>query len=149
MSTNIVDGFLNFVIPKYNPSVKSISSIDLSRSRKRLMSLVNKSTIPCYSKLTYDVVSFFFYRNHSGFKARMTFENCLETRNQTLMQLFATPDIDSLQLAGNTIGTDGRQLSAVLQELPVCDLQRELDNVWEIMMQVALFIICESIVKYH
>ncbi|EFX84589.1 hypothetical protein DAPPUDRAFT_314911 [Daphnia pulex] len=38
-----------------------------------------------------------------GFKARMTYENCLETRNQTLVR-------------------------AVLQELPVCDLQQELDN---------------------
>lgn len=54
----------------------------------------------------------------------MTFENCLDARNQTLMRLFnaneANPD---------AVGADGRTLSSVLQDLPVCDLQEELDNV--------------------
>jgi hypothetical protein len=59
----------------------------------------------------------------------MTYENCLETRNQTLGRLFDTTVIGVSDLAGDTMGSDGRHLSAVLQELPVCDLQQELDNV--------------------
>ena len=65
----------------------------------------------------------------SGFKARMTYEKCLETRNQTLVRLFDTTVIGVNDLSGDTMGADGRYLNAVLQELPVCDLQQELDNV--------------------
>ncbi len=59
----------------------------------------------------------------------MTFETCIESRNNTLMQLFGTPDTHPIPLASGTIGVDGRSLSTVLQDLPVCDLQKELDNV--------------------
>ena len=60
----------------------------------------------------------------------MTYENCLETRNETLGRLFdATVHGAQDLLAGDTLGADGRNLSAVLRELPVCDLQQELDNV--------------------
>lgn len=65
----------------------------------------------------------------TGFKARMTYENCLENRNQTLSRLFDTTVYEIGHLAGNTLGADGRALQTVLQELPVCDLQKELDNV--------------------
>lgn len=57
----------------------------------------------------------------------MTFENCLESRNETLTRLFDSQPI--LHLPGNAVGADGRQLSEVLRDLPVCDLQEELDNV--------------------
>lgn len=63
-----------------------------------------------------------------GFKARMTYEHCLETQNQTLGRLFDTTIIGANELASDTVGADGRQLSLVLQEMPVCDLQQELDN---------------------
>ena len=62
----------------------------------------------------------------------MTFETCLEQRNNTLMQLFGS---DISDVIGNTIngrdpvGAYGRLLSSVLKDLPVCDLQQELDNV--------------------
>lgn len=60
----------------------------------------------------------------------MTYENCLETQNQTLGRLFDTTIIGANELASDTVGADGRQLSLVLQEMPVCDLQQELDNVY-------------------
>ena len=61
-----------------------------------------------------------------GFKARMTFETCLEQRNSTMMELFGA---EMNQINGDPIGADGRLLSTVLHDLPVCDLQQELDNV--------------------
>ena len=76
----------------------------------------------------------------SGFKARMTYEKCLETRNQTLVRLFDTTVIGVNDLAGDTMGADGRYLNAVLQELPVCDLQQELDNVCNYYNQFFLFV---------
>ena len=59
----------------------------------------------------------------------MTYENCLESRNETLIRLFDTTVDGVGHLGGDTIGADGRFLQTVLQELPVCDLQQELDNV--------------------
>lgn len=59
----------------------------------------------------------------------MTYENCLESRNQTLNRLFDTTVYGIGELAGDTVGVDGRELNVVLQEMPVCDLQQELDNV--------------------
>ena len=56
----------------------------------------------------------------------MTFESCLQLRNETLVNLFGSSDVSHMT---NAVASDGRSLSAVLQGLPVCDLQQELDNV--------------------
>lgn len=75
----------------------------------------------------------------TGFKARMTFDNCLQERNETLYGLFGSGDIDQISV-GSAIATDGRSLSAVLETLPVCDLQQELDNVSAVQRRVAIYL---------
>jgi Sodium:neurotransmitter symporter family len=57
----------------------------------------------------------------------MTFESCLQLNNETLVNLFGSSDVK--HIANSTVASDGRSLSAVLQALPECDLQKELDNV--------------------
>lgn len=88
------------------------------------------TSLLCSSPNRVDNETFFFWGGRAGFKARMTYEHCLETQNQTLGRLFDTTIIGANELASDTVGADGRQLSLVLQEMPVCDLQQELDNVY-------------------
>jgi len=51
------------------------------------------------------------------------------------MQLFGTADTHPIPLASGTVEVDGRSLSTVLQNLTICDLQRELDNVLPLRQQ--------------
>ena len=56
----------------------------------------------------------------------MTYDHCLQDRNETLLRLFNVSDVDQIT---SPLASNGLSLSAVLRELPVCDLQKELDNV--------------------
>lgn len=67
-----------------------------------------------------------------GFKATMVYEKCLESRNATLTTLLGSNyDVENIPEAGTTftIATNGSLESIVMPELPVCDLEKELDNV--------------------
>lgn len=69
-----------------------------------------------------------------GFKATMTYEKCLASRNATLSDLFegnynasiSLPPVGSLY---NMILQGGAVRSFIIPDIPVCDLEKELDNV--------------------
>lgn len=70
----------------------------------------------------------------AGFKATMTYEQCLSDRNSTLLSIFGGPGRipNPLPHAGemlNVSSGNGNFMSLAMPELPVCDLQKELDNV--------------------
>lgn len=54
-----------------------------------------------------------------GFKATMTYENCLAERNETLKKL-----VNNVSMSSTLENTTRTIIS-----LPVCDLEKELDNV--------------------
>lgn len=67
-----------------------------------------------------------------GFKATMTYEKCLETRNLTLVEVLGSGYNDkSIPKEGSFINitTDHGIITRLMPALPVCDLQKELDNV--------------------
>lgn len=70
-----------------------------------------------------------------GFKATMTFEKCLETRNITITQVLADLgneyNENTLPAAGSWINISSEHglVSKIMPELPICDLEKELDNV--------------------
>lgn len=67
-----------------------------------------------------------------GFKATMIYEKCLEIRNETLLEMFGS-SYKSMVFpeAGEsvTIDKNGTITNLLMPLLPVCDLQKELDNV--------------------
>uniref|UniRef100_A0A6P7FYL8 Transporter n=1 Tax=Diabrotica virgifera virgifera TaxID=50390 RepID=A0A6P7FYL8_DIAVI len=66
-----------------------------------------------------------------GFKATMTYERCLDHRNLTLTEFFGSFYNDSnVPEAGTLINftVGGEIISKVMPELPICDLQKELDK---------------------
>ena len=68
-----------------------------------------------------------------GFKATMVYEKCLSSRNSTIAGLFGG-GLDEGQLPPegtvfNVTNADGVVSSVVMPSLPVCDLEKELDNV--------------------
>lgn len=68
-----------------------------------------------------------------GFKATMVYEKCMSTRNNTISGLLGT-DFDESRLPPkgtvfNVSNHDGSITSIVMPLLPVCDLDKELDNV--------------------
>ena len=68
----------------------------------------------------------------SGFKATMTYEQCLRDRNSTLVSIFGTAIPQHLPANGtilNKTHVNGGWSLSVMPELPECDLQKELDNV--------------------
>lgn len=67
-----------------------------------------------------------------GFKATMTYERCLDVRNVTLSETFGDYfNGSNLPEAGSLVkfSYGGEIISKVMPELPVCDLQKELDKV--------------------
>ncbi|KAJ8951403.1 hypothetical protein NQ314_007674 [Rhamnusium bicolor] len=66
-----------------------------------------------------------------GFKATMVFEKCLSLRNSTLTELLG-PDYNesALPMEGSifNITTENGLVSKLMPFLPVCDLEKELDN---------------------
>lgn len=64
-----------------------------------------------------------------GFKATMVYEKCLSVRNETLLEIFG-PGFASMAIpeAGKLVRVN-ENLTVMMPELPVCDLQKELDNV--------------------
>lgn len=68
-----------------------------------------------------------------GFKATMVYEKCLDTRNTTLTSLLGNYfDADNIPAEGSTFNyplANGSFGIHVMPKLPVCDLQKELDNV--------------------
>ncbi|XP_025602543.2 sodium-dependent neutral amino acid transporter B(0)AT3 [Athalia rosae] len=67
-----------------------------------------------------------------GFKATMIYEKCLVERNATLVSIFGHQvDVDNVPLPGASInvpGANGSLDSMIMPELPICDLEKELDN---------------------
>ncbi|CAH1119399.1 unnamed protein product [Phaedon cochleariae] len=66
-----------------------------------------------------------------GFKATMTYEKCLDSRNATLFELFGGDyNESSLPIAGSLIRVpNGKELvSKLMPTLPFCDLETELDK---------------------
>lgn len=65
----------------------------------------------------------------------MTYEKCLETRNSTIVELLALYgnmfNESTLPEAGTWINitTELGLVSSRMPELPICDLEKELDNV--------------------
>ena len=70
-----------------------------------------------------------------GFKATMVYEKCLADRNSTLLSIFGHVNEIPREIppAGARLNvTNGANLSLanlIMPELPVCDLEKELDNV--------------------
>lgn len=67
-----------------------------------------------------------------GFKATMTYEKCLDMRNATLVDLFgAGYDQSSIPSEGTfiNVSTNHGMITRLMPALPVCDLEKELDNV--------------------
>lgn len=68
-----------------------------------------------------------------GFKATMVYDKCLETRNSTITDLiekgFSEGNFPPEGSVYNVSYDDGNFKSFVMPFLPVCDLQKELDNV--------------------
>lgn len=69
-----------------------------------------------------------------GFKATMVYERCLVDRNATIVQILGNSIYDESLLppAGaslNVTEEDGSIRTLTMPSLPVCDLEKELDNV--------------------
>lgn len=67
-----------------------------------------------------------------GFKATMTFEKCLETRGSMITELmgYGYNSTNIPQDSTVVTSTPGSEIvNKILSDLPVCDLQKELDNV--------------------
>lgn len=68
-----------------------------------------------------------------GFKATMVYEKCLDTRNSTIRELLGDGFQGVLPQQGAIINIteagSGAVSSFVMPLLPVCDLEKELDNV--------------------
>lgn len=69
-----------------------------------------------------------------GFKATMVYEQCLSERNTTIAEIFGDNFLDegTLPPAGtlyNLTDADGTLRTVVIPSLPLCDLEKELDNV--------------------
>lgn len=70
-----------------------------------------------------------------GFKATMIYDKCLEQRNYTLRNLFGDDSytkLEELPLEGtlfNITAKGGGFSTLIMPALPVCDLEKELDNV--------------------
>ncbi|XP_038223563.1 sodium-dependent neutral amino acid transporter B(0)AT3 [Zerene cesonia] len=66
-----------------------------------------------------------------GFKATMIYEKCLESRNETLLELFGSA-YKSMVLPepgqNVTVEMNGNLTHLIMPHLPECDLQKELDN---------------------
>ena len=70
----------------------------------------------------------------TGFKATMVYEQCLADRNTTLINIFGSREQIPLELpdAGvllNITSMNGTFKNAIMPDLPICDLEKELDNV--------------------
>lgn len=66
-----------------------------------------------------------------GFKATMVYEKCLMDRNATIAEMFGN-DYGVLPSTGallNITVDDGSLKTVMMPPLPVCDLEKELDNV--------------------
>ncbi|CAG9865492.1 unnamed protein product [Phyllotreta striolata] len=66
-----------------------------------------------------------------GFKATMAFERCLELRNHTLREFFGGAFNGTILPEAKTIvnfSLGGELVRKMMPELPVCDLQQELDK---------------------
>lgn len=69
-----------------------------------------------------------------GFKATMVYDKCLSDRNAIITELLGSSNYDEKLLPPqgtlyNFTATDGTEKSVMMPQLPVCDLERELDNV--------------------
>lgn len=68
-----------------------------------------------------------------GFKATMVYDKCLNTRNNTLLELFGN-NYEKLNIPNegtlfNYTNENGTLKSVLVPNLPECDLQKELDDV--------------------
>lgn len=88
-----------------------------------LVSLTN-----CFTSMFAGIVVF----SVIGFKATMTYEKCLEVRNATLVEVLGVGyDESSVPVEGSFINitTEHGIITRLMPALPVCDLEKELDNV--------------------
>lgn len=63
----------------------------------------------------------------TGFKANVVHKECLATRNATLYELFGTAEVDVPE--SGVVQWTGADGVTVDRTVPVCDLQKELENV--------------------
>lgn len=64
-----------------------------------------------------------------GFKATMVYEKCLSDRNETLLEVFGSGFASMVLPEAGQLVRLNKNLTVVMPELPICDLQKELDNV--------------------
>lgn len=88
-----------------------------------LVSLTN-----CFTSMFAGIVVF----SVIGFKATMTYEKCLDMRNSTLVDILGSGyDENNVPTEGSFINitTEHGIITRLMPALPVCSLQKELDNV--------------------
>lgn len=76
-----------------------------------------------------------------GFKATMTFEKCLQIRSSMLVELLGSAYNSSNVPHDTTLisATEGHEItSKILLDLPVCDLQKELDSVSNYYLNITI-----------
>lgn len=77
-----------------------------------------------------------------GFKATMIYDKCLSSRNATLTELLGTSNYDESWFPAegklfNLTGEDGIVRNFTMPAVPVCDLEKELDNVSANLLKLA------------
>lgn len=81
-----------------------------------------------------------------GFKATMVYDKCVNARNSSLNELLGGADYESFKLPDegglfNYTMENGTIRSIMIPYLPVCDLQKELDDVSNLYFLKDLFLI--------
>lgn len=78
-----------------------------------------------------------FYFSHcwrAGFKATLNYEKCLEERNATLYAMSVAGHVDMSADGVTVVPGSSDFLPTTVLPLPVCDLEKELDSVGDILL---------------
>lgn len=83
--------------------------------------------------LVFDVF-YFSQCLRAGFKATLNYEKCLEERNATLYAMSVAGHVDMSADGVTVVPGSSDFLPTTVLPLPVCDLEKELDSVGDILL---------------